>query len=244
MNDGPALRPLRLTGIAGILGAIGWMIGDALIVGGSGKASDFPILLGRYADRIPLAHLEVVLSSLEPRLAAGALIADITVRSISSGAGISTWARRVRGDGGRRCPCIADCRQCLVAARPCGVLLRRGWPIIRSCGARGRASDVARSWRAVQLCAADRLDIAGGHAGPCAAGAGDVIALGRTTWPRWMAAVINPLVLIGSVSRLLPEPLQTWFAGAGFNIGWFVVYLFSTALLWNGGVQRGAFSVC
>ncbi len=67
---------------------------------------------------------------------------------------------------------------------------------------------------------------------------GIVIALGRTAWPRWFAALANPvsLVAIGMlIARILPEPAHTWLDGAAFNLGWLVVYAVSTALLWNGG---------
>jgi hypothetical protein len=39
-------------------------------------------------------------------------------------------------------------------------------------------------------------------------------------------------------SNLLPEPLRTWLDGAAFNVGWLVLYLLSTVLLWNGGIVR------
>lgn len=45
-------RKLRLTGIAGIIGAICWTIGDAAIVGENAQPRDYPLLLIRYADRI------------------------------------------------------------------------------------------------------------------------------------------------------------------------------------------------
>ena len=45
-------------------------------------------------------------------------------------------------------------------------------------------------------------------------------------------AIILALVAIALVS---PEPVATWLDGAAFNLGWLVVYLLSTVLLWNGG---------
>jgi hypothetical protein len=74
-----------------------------------------------------------------------------------------------------------------------------------------------------------------------------VIGLGWTAWPRWFAAVANPVSLVGIgmlIAFVSPEPVRTWLDGAAFNLGWLVVYALSTALLWHGGhtatFSRGA----
>jgi len=62
------------------------------------------------------------------------------------------------------------------------------------------------------------------------------VGRGKTIYPRWTVLIFNPVsfLAIGSgVPLILPEPLHTWLAGAGFNIGWLAVYGLSTALLWN-----------
>ena len=68
------LVALRAAGIAGIVGAICWAIGDVLLVGGSAPAEQFPLLLRDYADRIPFKALAWMLPLDESRLAAGAMI--------------------------------------------------------------------------------------------------------------------------------------------------------------------------
>lgn len=73
------LVALRAAGIAGIVGAICWAIGDVLLVGGSAPAEQFPLLLRDYADRIPFKALAWMLPFDEPRLAAGAMIANLSI---------------------------------------------------------------------------------------------------------------------------------------------------------------------
>ena len=70
---------------------------------------------------------------------------------------------------------------------------------------------------------------------------GVAIVRGRTAYPRWTAAVLNPVSFMGigiGMPWLTPEPLHTWLAGAAFNIGWLAVYGLSTSLLWHGPRNR------
>jgi hypothetical protein len=73
------LLAIRATGIAGIVGAICWAIGDVLLVGGSAPPEQFPLLLRDYADRIPFKALAWMLPLDESRLAAGAMIANLSI---------------------------------------------------------------------------------------------------------------------------------------------------------------------
>lgn len=68
-------------------------------------------------------------------------------------------------------------------------------------------------------------------------GLGLVIAFGKSGWPRWFALIANPvsLVLVGvAIARICPEQVSAWLNGAAFNLGWLVIYIVSTILLWKG----------
>lgn len=75
-------RILRLTGIAGIVAALCWTLGDALLLGAKATADDYPILLkyagsGGFASQVVQSGVQFFGSSPE-RLAAGALIPVLT----------------------------------------------------------------------------------------------------------------------------------------------------------------------
>lgn len=232
------LRWLRLAGIAGVIGAILWTLGDVLIIGAKAQPSDYPLLLETYAGRIETDMAAMMLPSSERRLAAGALVADIGIIFYLAG-------------------CWHLFRGLLPAGRawawPIFVLLICGnaWSPLGHAGfyyvgmayktvlatppdAHGALLDLAAHFHDV-LTIAWLLPIV--TLGLALLGLGIAIALGRTAWPRWFALVANPvsLVLMGEAAAIVsPEPLATWLEGAVFNVGWLAVYLLSTILLWNG----------
>ena len=62
-----------------------------------------------------------------------------------------------------------------------------------------------------------------------------LVASQKTAFPSWMVAV-NPLTLIIAwlvLKRILPKFVRDWTEGAGFNIGFFAFFAFTTYLLWN-----------
>lgn len=248
MTDLQRLWLLRLCGIAGIIGAILWTIGDALIIGAKSTPADFPLVLGTYADRITFDGVSMMLPSSEARLAAGAFVADV---------GIVFY--------------LAGCWHLLQGMRPAG-----GWLVWvtfallvagNAWSPLGHAAfyhvgmvyktilETPPEAHAALLELGNRFDhllsiawlLAVVTLGLALLLLGLVIARGRTAWPRWFALVANPvsLVVIGMIIPFIsPEPVRTWLGGAAFNIGWFVVYALSTVLLWNGGrehaVAKGA----
>lgn len=236
-----AIWMLRLAGIAGIAGAIGWTIGDALIIGAKASAGDYPLLLTTYAGRIPFHGLPLMLPSSEPRLAAGALIADFAIPLYLAG----SWHlyQGARGAGRWWAFAILALLMAGNAWSPLGhaafyfVGMTYKAILAVPASAHGALLELGARFNHV-LIVAWLLPIV--TLGVALLLLGIAIALGRTAWPRWMAAVVNPvsLVVIGMVSNLLPEPLRTWLDGAAFNIGWLAVYLLSTVLLWNGGIVR------
>lgn len=241
MTDARRLRLLRLCGLAGVIGALLWTLGDALIIGAKSSPDDYPLILKTYADRIQFGGVALMLPSSEARLAAGALVAD---------AGIVFY--------------LAGCWHLLEGLRPARgwwtwltfALLVAGnaWSPLGHAGfyyvgmayktiletpaeAHGALLDLGTHFYHVLLTAWLMPIVTLGVALLLL---GIVIALGRTAWPRWFAALANPvsLVVVGMlIALVLPEPVHTWLDGAAFNLGWLVVFGVSTALLWNGGLS-------
>jgi hypothetical protein len=237
MTGTASLRWLRLTGIAGVIGALLWTLGDVLIVGADAPATDYPLIFDTYADRVDTAKAAVMLPSSEVRLAAGALVANVGIVFYLAG----SW-HLFRGmlPAGRRW------------AWPVFVLLICGnaWAPLGHAGyyylgmvyktlldtppdAHEALLDLgAQFHRVLQI--AFYLPIV--TLGLALLGLGVGIALGRTAWPRWFALVANPvsLVAIGTALAIIaPQPVETWIGGAAFNLGLLVVYLTSTILLWR-----------
>lgn len=239
MTDSASLRWLRLAGIAGIIGAIFWTLGDALIIGAKANVADYPLLFHTYAGRIETDMAAMMVPSSEARLAAGALVADVGVVFYLAG----SW-HLFRGllPAGR------------LWARPIFALFICGnaWSPLGHAGfyyvgmayktllatppqAHAALLDLGARFHDV-LTIAWLLPVV--TLGLALLGLGIAIALGRTAWPSWFALIANPvsLVAIGiAIAFVAPEPVSTWLDGAAFNLGWLVVYALSTVLLWNGG---------
>lgn len=243
MIDNPSLRWLRLTGIAGVIGAILWTIGDVLIIGANAPAADYPLVLDTYASRVDTDKAAMMLPSSGTRLAAGALVANVGIVFYLG----SSW-------------------HLLQGLLPANRLWARSVFVLLLCGnawaplghaayyyygmvyktlpdtppdAHDALLDLGEQFHHVLLIAWS-LPIA--TLGLALLGLGVRIALGRTAWPRWFALIANPvsLVAIGTAFAIVsPEPVATWLGGAAFNLGLFVLYLLSTLLLWNGGECRG-----
>ncbi len=225
---------LRWSGIAGLLGAVCWTIGDALIVGVSATAADAPLLFETYAARVPIDVLRMCVTASEGRLAAGALIANFSVPLY-----------------------LAGCWHLFTMLRPAGA--KKAWAVtlVLLCGnlwaplAHASFYFVAMVYQTLArvppeahealLALGDDftrlLTVSWGAAvGAFALGVlllGVVIALGKTRWPRWTALLFNPVgfVAFGNlVPWVLPEPAKTLLDGAGFNLGWFMVFAVSLAI--------------
>jgi len=241
MIGGP-LRWLRLAGIAGIVGAILWTLGDALIIGAQAQPGDYPLVLQTYAGRVETDIAAMMLPSSEARLAAGALVADIGVVFYLAG----SWHlfRGLRPAGRAWAWPIFVLLLCGNAWSPLGhagfYYLGMVYKTLLATPPDAHAAllDLGERFHHVLLIAWLMPVVTLGLA---LAGLGAAIALGRTAWPRWFALVANPvsLVAIGmAIAYVSPEPVATWLDGAAFNLGWLVIYLLSTILLWNGRRRR------
>lgn len=234
---------VRLSGIAGIIGALFWITGDALIIGAHADAADYPLLLKTYAGRIQFDALPMMLPSSGARLAAGALVADVGIVFYLAG----SWHlfAGLRGAGAWAWAAFA----LLVAGNAWSPLGHAGfyyagmaYKVILETPPSAHAAllSLADRFRQVLTIAWLLPIITLGLALLLLAG---TVARGGTAYPRWTALIFNPLsfLAIGAgVPFLLPEPIHTWLAGAGFNIGWLAVYGLSTVLLWNGTEARSA----
>ncbi|AMK23167.1 MULTISPECIES: DUF6796 family protein [Sphingomonadaceae] len=238
MTDTASLRWLRLAGIAGIVGAILWTLGDALIVGGKAAAADYPLLFQTYAHQIEPDLAAAMVSSSETRLAAGALVADIGIVFYLAG----SWHlfRGLLPAGAKWAWPIFALFICGNAWSPLGhaafyyLGMAYKTVLVTPPAAHQALLDLAARFHAVLLIAW-LLPIV--TLGLALLGLGVVIAFGRTAWPRWFALIANPvsLVLLGMVIAFIsPKPVSIWLDGAAFNLGWLAVYTLSTILLWKG----------
>ncbi|MGW5388487.1 DUF6796 family protein [Nocardia sp. NPDC003963] len=238
MTNGTSLRSLRLTGVAGIFGAVLWTLGDILLIGANAPSTDYPLILETYAADVDTDKAATMLPSSAIRLAAGALVANVGIIFYLAG----SW-HLFRGlqPSGRRW------------AIPVLVMLLAGfaWAPLGHAG----YYYLGMVYKTITVTPADAhpalLDLATQYhyvlqiawylpivtIGAALLALAVIVALDRTAWPRWFALIINPisLITIGTViAVLLPEPIGTWLSGAAFNLGLLLVFLLSTALLRNG----------
>lgn len=232
-------QALRLTGLAGFVGAIAWTLGDALIVGEHAPASAYPLLMQDYADRISFGGLANLLPASEPRLAAGALLADIAIPLYLLG----SWHlyQGVRSAGRATAWPILALLVCGNAWSPLGhaafyfvgMLYKTLLAVPTS--AHAALLELGEQFYRVLLMAW-LLPVA--SLGLALLLLGIAIARGRTRYPRWAALLLNPVTFMAvgtGFPWLTPEPLRTWLGGAGFNISWLFAYGVSLAMLWHGG---------
>jgi hypothetical protein len=239
--NGMTTRALRLTGIAGIVAAVCWTVGDALLLGARARPEDFPIL-ARYGAANDLAS-RVVQSGVQffgaspHRLAAGALIAVLTTPLYL----VALW-------------------HIYLALKPAGrwssigplVLIAQGFcmaPFVH--GSFYYIAEFVKLLPLLDATAQSRVLEAATRATTVLFGTYAVLAVvtiagfvwmtvvvarGWSLYPRWMA-VANPILLmvLGSVvDRVLPNPFSLWLEGAGFNLGMLLFFTLSVIVLWNG----------
>lgn len=228
---------LRLAGIAGLIGSLFWIAGDALIIGAKAQPSDYPLLLQTYANRIGFGALDMMLPSSEPQLAAGALIANIGIVFYLAG----SWHlfRALRPAGPKLAWTVFVLLICGNAWSPLGhaafyyvgMVYKTVLEVPEA--AHGALLALGEHFHRVLLIAWLLPVVTLALALVLLAIA---IARGGTLYPRWIALLFNPVTFLAigiGIPHLLPQPLHTWLEGAGFNIGWLFVYGLSTALLWR-----------
>lgn len=232
------LIAIRAAGIAGIVGSICWALGDILLVGGHSEPSDYPLLLQDYASRINFAPLCWMLPLSEQRMAFGALIANFSIPLYLAG----SWHlfQGARPAGRWLAWTSFALLFCANAWSPLGhvafyypamtfrTILETPTEAHGALIALGKHFDhmLMIAWlSAVITLAAGMLVLA------------IAIVTGRSAYPRWAAAVLNPVspLAIAALGSLLPDPVGRWIFAAVLNVGFFIVYSLSTLILWDGG---------
>lgn len=74
-----SLGSLRLFGLAGVIGAALWVLGDILLVGTLARPSDYALIFGTYAHLVDTERAAQMVSAPKSRLAAGALVSNIGI---------------------------------------------------------------------------------------------------------------------------------------------------------------------
>jgi hypothetical protein len=226
---------LRWSGIAGIAGSLGYLIGDVLLLGNSATAAQFPHLTA-YADDRLIQRGAMFLGSSTARLAAGGLagvfssplyLAGVWHLFEASKPGGRRWALPpfillftafsfapyVHGSFFYLAEILKTVGQVDAPAQPLVIALAMRvtvWLYI-AYGVLVVLAVIGFGWLTV------------------------AIARGKTLYPGWVA-LANPLVcmLAGAViDRVLPQPLKMLLAGAGLSLGLLVLFALSTAVLWN-----------
>ncbi len=243
MTDHPRSRDgIAWAGWAGVLGALGWIVGDILIVGHVAARSDFPLLFQTYADRIDMGMAQRLVGVPRAWLIAGALLAVFTMPFYLVGSWHLWQGLRPAGRGW---------------ALPATVLIAIGYalsPLAHAAfyfvGAIYQTlpvSDAAAHPPLLALAAEFRRVLLMVYVPSVACSALGLllfslaVASGRSAYPRWFALTSNPVVLIAltaGVPHLLGGLVGNALAGAAFNTLWLLVYLQSVTLLGRKGHAR------
>ena len=236
---GTRTRWLRLSGLAGVLGAVLWTLGDILLIGSNAPSADYPLIFDTHADRIDTVKAAQMISADETRLAAGALVANIGIVFYLAGSWHLFRALLPAGRWWARTVFVLFL--CGNAWAPLGhagyYYLGMTYKTLLAAPDESHKAilDLADQFHQV-LQIAWYLAIV--TLGLALVGLAVRIALGETAWPRWFALLANPLSLLAigtSIAWIAPEPVGTWLNGAAFNLGLLVIYTITTILLWNGG---------
>jgi uncharacterized protein DUF6796 len=226
---------LRWSGIAGIAGSVGYTIGDALLIGNSATATEFPHL-AVHLDNLLVQRSAIFLASSTERLAAGALVGVFSTPLMLAGLWHICEASKPGGTRWSLPPFYL-----LVIAFSIAPFVHGSFfyvaEILKTIGqvdGPAQAALIALATRTTLW-----LFIAYGVlAVPALIGfvwLTIAIVRGKTMYPR-SVAYANPLVCMLAgllVDRVLPQPLALLLSGAGLSLGMLAFYALSTALLWS-----------
>lgn len=237
-------RLLTWAGIAGLLGALGWFIGDVLIVGHVADRAAFPLLFQTYAHQIDADMAERLVGISNARLIAGALFAVFTIPLYLIG-GWHLW-HGIRPVGAAWAVPAATLIFIGYALAP---LAHAAFYFVGAVYQTILATDpsahpqllaLANEFHHVLMIVyvpAVACQFLGMLAFSLA------VATGRSVYPRWFALTSNPLVLC-VLTIGVPHLMGRWFgdalASAAFNTTWMLVYLQSLLLFGKNPAMRAA----
>jgi hypothetical protein len=238
MNDNTTTT-LRLTGIAGIIAAICWIIGDALLLGAKVTAAQYPILAqypgSDLASQVVQTGVQFFGSSPE-RLAAGALVAVFSTPLYLAGLWHIYLGLKPAGRWSSLGPLLL-----LVSAFSFAPFVHGSFYYVAEVVKMLPQVDAAAQAVILETATRATTVLFGSYAVLAVLTiAGFVwmivtVARGKSMYPRWIA-IANPIVLmvISSVLDLmLPYPLSLWLEGAGLNLGMLFFFTMSLVLLWR-----------
>ena len=226
---------LRWSGIAGIAGAVAYTVGDALLLGNTATAAEFPHLAQYGNDRL-VRRSALFLASSTERLAAGALVGVFTTPLYLAGIWHIFEASRPGGTRWSLPPFLLLVTGFSIAPFVHGSFFYVA-EILKTVGRVDPPAQVALMALATRitlwLFVAYGVLVLTSLVG--IAWLTTAIARGKTLYPRWVAFA-NPLVCIVAgalIDRVLPQPLAMWLSGAGLSLGMLAFFGLSTAVLWN-----------
>ena len=233
--DRRTLAWLRWSGVAGIAGSVGYLIGDVLLLGNGATPGQFPHL-ATYVDNRLIQRGAVFLASSTERLAAGGLAGVFSTPLYLAGIWHIFEASKPGGTRWSLPPFML-----LVTAFSIAPFVHGSFfyvaEILKTVG------QVDSTAQLVLVALATRatlwLFVAYGVLAVAAsvgfAWLTVAIARSKTLYPSWVA-LVNPLVcmLAGSlIDRVLPQPFKLLLAGAGLSLGMLAFFTLSTAVLWS-----------
>jgi len=233
--DRTTLAWLRWSGIAGIAGGVGYLIGDALLLGNSATPAQFPHL-AMYVDNRVVQRGAMSLASSTARLAAGGLAGVFSTPLYLAGIWHIFEASKPGGTRWSLPPFLL-----LISAFSMAPFAHGSFFFVAQILKTVDHVDPSAQPLLVALAtgATRYLFIAYGVLAMLAlvgfAWLTVAIARRRTMYPRWVT-LANPLVCILAASvieRVLPQPFKTLLAGAGISLGLCGFFALSTVVLWN-----------
>jgi hypothetical protein len=238
MNDNTTTT-LRMTGIAGIIAALCWIIGDALLLGAKVTAAQYPILAqypgSDLASQVVQTGIQFFGSSPQ-RLAAGALVAVFSTPLYLAGMWHIYLALKPAGRWSSLGPLLL-----LVSAFSFAPFVHGSFYYVAEMVKLLPAVDPPAQAVILETATRATTVLFGTYAVLAVLTiAGFVwmivtVARGKSMYPGWVA-IANPILLmvIGSVLDLvLPYPLSLWLEGAGLSLGMLFFFTMSLALIWK-----------
>lgn len=232
---------LRLAGLAGVLAAVAWIVGDMLLVGHLANAADYP-WLAAHAEQVDARMALHLLGVPVSQLAAGALWAVFSMPLYLCG-GWHLW-RGLRGSGRLwSMPAVA----LIFLGYALSPLPHAAFYFVGATWQAVAAADPAAQQQLLTLAAGFHrvLEWTWYPAVACQLLGllwfSAAVARGGGSYPRWFALTANPVVLgllaIGG-PLLLGGSASHALGAAAFNVIWLLVYLQSLALLWRDRNDR------